>query len=42
MHQLVPTKTIPGVYNAPNLLDELKTQVYNYDIQPHLETIFLN
>ena len=40
MHHLVSTKTIPGVYNPPHLPDELKSQVYNADIETHLKTIF--
>lgn len=40
LHHLVSTKTIPGVYNPPHLPDELKSQVYNADIETHLKTIF--
>ena len=40
LHHLVSTKAIPGVYNPPHLPDELKSQIYNADIETHLKTIF--
>ena len=42
LHHLVSTKTIPGVYNAPNLPEEQKPQVYNADIESHLQLVFKN
>ena len=42
LHHLVSTSTIPGVYNNPNLPEELKPQVYNADVETHLKAIFKN
>ncbi len=42
LHHLVSTKTIPGVYNTPNIPEEAKPQAYNSDIETHLKVIFKN
>lgn len=40
LHHLVSTATIPGVYNNPKLPEEQKPQVYNSDIETHLQMVF--
>jgi hypothetical protein len=42
LHHLISTKTIPGVYNPPNIAEESKPQVYNSDIETHLKAVFKN
>jgi len=40
LHHLVSTRSIPGVYNPPNLSEEYKPQIYNSDIETHLKSAF--
>lgn len=38
LHHLMSTKSIPGIYNSPYILDENKPQVFGANVEEHLKT----